>query len=72
LIADVIAGKVHPTVAAGLAVLMSLQLHAIKTADGFRWVKPSMAASHRQAMRAVRENCPAQSAHDRPEITIQW
>ncbi len=33
LIADVIAGKVHPRVAAGLAPLMNLQLHAIKTAD---------------------------------------
>jgi hypothetical protein len=33
LIADVIAGKVHPRVAAGLAPLMNLLLHAIKTAD---------------------------------------
>jgi general stress protein YciG len=33
LIADVIAGKVHPRIAAGLAPLMNLQLHAIKTAD---------------------------------------
>ena len=33
LIADVIAGKVHPQVAAGLVPLMNLQRHAIKTAD---------------------------------------
>jgi hypothetical protein len=33
LIADVIAGKVHPRVAAGVAPLMNLQLHVIKTAD---------------------------------------
>lgn len=33
LIADVIAGKVHPRVASGLAPLMNLQLQAIKTAD---------------------------------------
>jgi hypothetical protein len=33
LIADVLAGKVHPRVAASLAPLMNLQLHAIKTAD---------------------------------------
>jgi hypothetical protein len=33
LIADVYAGKLNPRVAAGLAPLMSLQLHAIKTTD---------------------------------------
>jgi hypothetical protein len=33
LIADVITGKVHPRVAASVAPLMNLQLHAIKTAD---------------------------------------
>jgi len=33
LIADVIAGKVHHRVAAGLAPLMNLQLHAITIAD---------------------------------------
>ena len=33
LIADVLAGKVHPRIAAGLAPLMNLQLQAIKTAD---------------------------------------
>ena len=33
LIVDVIAGKVHPRVAAGVAPLMNLQLHAIRTAD---------------------------------------
>jgi hypothetical protein len=33
LIADVIAGKVPPRVAAGVAPLMSLQLHAIKIAN---------------------------------------
>jgi hypothetical protein len=33
LLTDVMAGKVHPRVAAGLAPLMNLLLHAIKTAD---------------------------------------
>ena len=33
LITDVLAGKVHPRIAAALAPLMNLQLHAIKTAD---------------------------------------
>src|ERR1039458_4489202 len=33
LIADVIAGRVHPRVAVSVAPLMNLQLHAIKTAD---------------------------------------
>jgi hypothetical protein len=33
LIADVYAGTLHPRIAAGLAPLMNLQLHAIKTAD---------------------------------------
>ena len=33
LIADVIAGNIHPRVAAGLAPLMNLQLHAITIAD---------------------------------------
>jgi hypothetical protein len=33
LIADVIAGKIHPRVAAGLAPLINLQLHAITIAD---------------------------------------
>jgi hypothetical protein len=33
LIPDVLAGKVHPRIAASLGPLMNLQLHAIKTAD---------------------------------------
>jgi hypothetical protein len=33
LIAEVIAGNIHPRVAAGLAPLMNLQLHAITIAD---------------------------------------
>ena len=33
LIPDVLAGKVHPRIAASLAPLMNLLLHAIKTAD---------------------------------------
>jgi hypothetical protein len=33
LIADVYAGRIHPRMAAGLAPLITLQLHAIETAD---------------------------------------